>query len=388
MPVFKAYIKVIRRKLPVMAIYLVVFMAMVVLLTALYPKSPSGDFTASRPRIAVINEDAGATIAEGLTRCLGDSAQLVTTLPKTAEALQDALFFREIEYVVRIPAGFSAGLLQGSQTVTVEKTSVPDATSAVYIDRLVERYLAAASRYALVKPQPDAARIDSLVRADLASESRVSLVSGAPAGPSMVTYFFNFLSYSMLAIIFLGVSTIMLTFNQQDLFRRNTSSPVTLTQMNGQLMLGHVLFGLTVWALLSVMSLIVGRVGNEGHAMALMALNALVFTTACLSLSYLVSLFVRGNNAQHAIVNVLALGSSFVSGVFVPQELLGSTVTAIARFTPTYWYIRANNELGSLTASAAGLTPTVVQAMLIQLGFMAAMLAVSLVVAKQRRTAS
>lgn len=387
MPVFKAYLKVIRRKLPAMAIYFGVFMAMVVLLTSLYPKNPAGDFTAVRPRIAVINEDAGADLAEGLGRYLADTAQIVT-LPQTPSALQDAMFFREIEYVVRIPAGFSAALLQGSPDATVEKASVPDSTSAVYIDRLVERYLAAASRHALVRPQPAADQIDARVRADLANQSTVRLVTGKPAGPSMVTYFFNFLSYALMAIVFLGVSAIMLTFNRQELLRRNSSSPVTLTQMNGQLLFGHVLFGIIVWAALSLVSTTVGRLASEGRQMALMSLNAFIFMTACLALSYLVSLFVRSANVQQALVNVLALGSSFVSGVFVPQELLGGTVTAIARFTPTYWYVRANNDISALAASTASIPQPVLQSMLVQVGFMAAMLAVALVVAKQRRTAA
>ena len=165
MPVFKAYLKVIRRKLPAMLIYFAVFMFLIVLLTVLYPKNTGGDFTAVRPRIAIVNEDTDAGIAAGLSRYLADTAEIVT-LPQTS-ALQDALFFRDIEYVVRIPAGFSAALLQGDTGMTIEKTSVPDSTSAIYIDRLVARYLAAASRYALVRPQPDAARIDTLVRADL-----------------------------------------------------------------------------------------------------------------------------------------------------------------------------------------------------------------------------
>lgn len=388
MPVFKAYIKVIRRKLPVMSIYLGVFVIMVILLTVLSSQNPAADFTASRPRIAVINEDSGGVIAEGLSRYLGEAAQLAGQLPQTPTALQDALFFREIEYVVRIPAGFSAALLEGSTTAQVEKTGVPDSASAVYLDRLVERYLTAASRYALVRPQPEAAKIDSLVRADLAITSEVRLITGAPAGPSLVTYFFNFLSYAMMAIIFLGVSTIMLAFNKTDLRRRNSSAPVTLVQMNGQILLGHILFIGVVWAVMCVLSVMIGRVATEGREMLLMACNAFIFATACLSLSYLISLFVRNDNVQHAILNILALGSSFISGVFVPQELLGGTVTAIARFTPTYWYVRANNDLGSLAAATPGIPASVPQAMLIQLGFTAALLAVSLVVSKQRRTAA
>lgn len=46
-----------------------------------------------------------------------------------------------------------------------------------------------------------------------------------------------------------------------------------------------------------------------------------------------------------AFANVVSLGFSFLGGVFVPLELLGDTMKNIARFTPSYWYIQANNAI-------------------------------------------
>lgn len=387
MPVFKAYLKVIRRNIPAMLIYVGVFMFLIILLTMLYPAPPTDDFSAARPQIAVINSDADGSVAAGLTRYLNETCKIVE-LPDTADALQDALFFREIEYAVHIPAGFSVSLLQGNGTAKVEKSSVPDSTTAVYIDRFIEKYLATASRYALVKPKLDFNQIDSYVRADLAKESRVKLVEGAPLDYSKIAYYFNFLSYTLMALIFLGVSTIMLTFTKQDLYRRTITSPLTLMQLNGQLIFGHVLFTLIVWLLPSLASLALGDIAREGPQIALMSLNALVFAVTALSLSYLISLFVRNANVQQAIVNVLSLGSSFLGGVFVPQMLMGEAVTAIARFTPTYWYVRGNNSLDRLAADFSNIPAAYVQGVLIQIGFMAALFAVSLVVSKQRRTST
>ncbi len=387
MPVFKAYLKVIRRNIPAMLIYVGVFMFLILLLTMLYPAPPTDEFSAARPRIAVINDDANGSVAAGLTGYLAETCEIID-LPSTNDALQDALFFRDIEYAVHIPAGFSASLLQGNENAKVEKSSVPDSTTAVYVERFVERYLAAASRYTLVKPPLDFADINSHVRADLAQESQVELVEGAPADYSKITYYFNFLSYTLLALIFLGVSTVMLTFTSQDLYRRTIISPLTLVQLNGQLILCHVLFTLTVWALPAIASLIIGDISTEGPQIALMALNALVFAATALSISYLISLFVRNANIQQAIVNVMALGSSFLGGVFVPQSLMGETVTTIARFTPTYWYVRGNNSLSRLTSDFSNIPASYLQGIVIQIGFMTAMFAVALVVSKQRRTST
>lgn len=39
---------------------------------------------------------------------------------------------------------------------------------------------------------------------------------------------------------------------------------------------------------------------------------------------------------------VLSLGTSFMSGVMVPQEVLGENVLKIAKFFPTYYFVKIN----------------------------------------------
>jgi ABC-2 type transport system permease protein len=46
-------------------------------------------------------------------------------------------------------------------------------------------------------------------------------------------------------------------------------------------------------------------------------------------------------------MNVLTLGMSFISGVFVPQAILGKTVLTIAQFTPVFWFVKANIAIES-----------------------------------------
>ena len=86
-----------------------------------------------------------------------------------------------------------------------------------------------------------------------------------------------------------------------------------------------------------------------------------------------------------AVANVFSLGTCFISGVFVPQALLGKTVLTIASFTPTYWYIKANNDIAAAINFNTGNLIPIFTNMLVVLAFGAAVLAVTLVVIKQRR---
>lgn len=114
-------------------------------------------------------------------------------------------------------------------------------------------------------------------------------------------------------------------------------------------------------------------------------LNGLVFTIAVLSISYLVGLLTKNRNAQSAIANVVSLGFSFLSGAFVPQELLSDKVLTIASFNPTYWYVKANNAIGKLSNFNFDNLSSILIYMLIELGFAIAIFSVALVISKQKR---
>jgi len=75
---------------------------------------------------------------------------------------------------------------------------------------------------------------------------------------------------------------------------------------------------------------------------------------------------------------------SFISGVFVPQELLGSHVLKIASFTPVYWYVRANNTIAGLNAFTPDTLKPVINDFLIIIGFGTAFFSVSLALRKQK----
>lgn len=73
-------------------------------------------------------------------------------------------------------------------------------------------------------------------------------------------------------------------------------------------------------------------------------MNSFVFTICALTLAFLIGNLVTNKNAINGIINVVALGSSFLCGAFVPMEWLPDSVLNIAHILPSYYYIK-NNEL-------------------------------------------
>lgn len=69
-----------------------------------------------------------------------------------------------------------------------------------------------------------------------------------------------------------------------------------------------------------------------------------LFKPACILMVALGIVFLIGQVMKKAetvsmVSNVIALGMSFLSGVFVPIEFLGDGIIKVAHFLPAYWYI-------------------------------------------------
>jgi ABC-2 type transport system permease protein len=104
-----------------------------------------------------------------------------------------------------------------------------------------------------------------------------------------------------------------------------------------------------------------------------------------LSIGFMAGQFIKGYVAQSAVTNVVSLGASFISGVFIPQFVLGPNVLKISSFLPFYWYVKAVDTIGALPSYSFEDVRPVLGHMLIQLGFAAAFIIISLVAAKQRK---
>ena len=106
---------------------------------------------------------------------------------------------------------FLDDFLQSSATITTIITTNP--TAQTYITYM---------------PELSQAELTQYLDKDLAEQSQVTMISNGShsANAEKSGYYFNYLSYSMFAILILGVCSVMLVFNNTNLKRRNLCSPI------------------------------------------------------------------------------------------------------------------------------------------------------------------
>lgn len=385
MQVYKAFFKIIYKNISQIMIYVGIFLFFAVFLSKTYVSPVNTNFTETKINIAFINHDTNSKLVDSLKEYLGKNANIIN-IPDNTKKLQDALFFRQVEYIVKVPKGFTDGLLSGNN-VQLERTTVPNSTSSVYMDSVINKYLNTAKIYTSNMHDLSQEQIISYINTDLSQkiDVKVNIPAGKNANDTRSTYYYNYLAYSLFAVLILGVCSVMMVFNNTDLKKRNLCSPLKLRSMNFQMILGNISFAVIAWLVMIITSIIMYNSYMFSAKGLLLLLNSFMFTLAALSISFLIGNIVKNKNAMSAAANVFSLGSCFISGVFVPQALLGKTVLTIASFTPTYWYIKSNNSIQSMVNfKMKDLTP-IFNNMLIIIGFAVAALAVSLVLIKQKR---
>jgi len=388
MQVYKAYFKIIYKNLPELLIYVAVFLFFAVFLTTSNSASQVTGFTETKINIVFINEDKGSRLVEGLKEYLSENANLVN-IEDDAKKLQDALFYRQVEYIIRVPKDFTEGLMAGKD-IQLHKTMIPDSTSAIYMDIIINKYLNTAKIYSNNVENLSQERLVSYIHKDLAYETQVDVSSfnNYTSVNDQCVYFFNYLAYSLFSILILGVCAVMLVYSKTDLKRRNLCSPIKMRNMNFQMVLGNISFALISWFIMVVTSFIMYGSYMLTSSGLLFLLNSFIFALAALSISFLIANIIKNRNSMSAAANVVALGSCFISGVFVPQVLLGKTVLNIASFTPTYWYVKANNDIVNIANFNIKNLMPIFSSMLIVLSFAVAVLSVTLVIIKQKRTSA
>lgn len=389
MKVFNACLRVVCRHIGALLLYAGIFLGLCIAMTAVSYDQQQNLFTQTKTTAAVINRDGESELVRGLTSFLESNITLVE-LEDDKSAMQDALFYRAVDYILIVPQGFTDDFLNGG-TMQLQQAAVPDGAAGVYTDQLVNQYLRLLTSYRTLDPSLSLGEADALVRENLAdSDTQVDMRTFGDASPlpEQLTVYYRMMCYILTVMVVLCTTTIMMVYGRPDLRMRNLCAPVPLRSVNIQLALCNGLVGLVCWlGLIGISFLLYGGLleGTDIRMVLLLVLNSLVYFFVALGIGFLGGQFVKSVNVQNAMANFTALALSFLGGVFVPLELLGGGLLAVSHFVPTYWYAHAQNSIGNLTRFDWESLAPIVGDMLIQLGFAAALFSVALLVSKVRR---
>ncbi len=290
MQVFKVFCKVMYKHKSQSLMYIVIYLLIAIAMSRSVQESKVMEFSKVSLKIAVENQDQGE-VGEGLVSYLKEHNQ-IKEVPKDREALKDAMYYQEIDYVLLIPKDFTERFAAGEGEELLEGTAVPGSSTASLVENEIQQYLDTASMY--LRAGMESARAVELSAEDMRQEAEINFLEKSDSKPLPIGfYFFQYVPYVFLVVMILGLGAVMKTFRDKDLSARNKCSAMSFFQQNIQIILGCILFTLAVFAVFMVMALCL--TGNYMFTVrgVLSALNALVFSICAASIAWFCVQFAR-----------------------------------------------------------------------------------------------
>lgn len=337
MTVFKAFLKVLNKsKAPIImyTVFLIIFAGF-----NIETSDNPTQFTAEKPSIYIVSRENPKGINRNLIDYMKRNCKFVDLEGKN---LEDAIFYRDVSYIIFIPEDFGKELLNHKMPkITVKSTKDYNASLS---ELILNRYLETAYAYSKVATTEE--ELVEYMNDTLNKKSEVEILSNLDTSHlNKATFYYNFLNYALLAGFIYVICLILSSFNEEKIKRRTIVSSMNYKKFNQKLLLSNGLFALVLWLFYILLSMIiVGRVMFTTHGLFYI-LNTAIFSCCVLSIAFLLANVIKNKNTVNGIVNVIALGCSFLCGAFVPMEMLPKSVLLIAHILPSYWYIKTNELL-------------------------------------------
>lgn len=336
MIVFKTFWKIVNKNKGT----IILFTALLVIFGGMNMANNDNNFTfeSSKPDIYIVNEDDDIGLTKNLISYMTNNSNMKEI---KEENIDDALFYRDISYVIYIPKNYRNDLLSGKNpTITIKQTKDYEASLA---DILLNRYLRLQNIY--LKEYNNENEIIESINSSLEINTNVEVIKKEVSGNSNLTNYYNFASYSIMAGVSFIICIILSSFHNKSISKRINVSSMNYKKHNRLILYSSMLYGFILWLLYNVIGIFITKTNVFTSTNVIYLLNSFIFTFTALSLSLFISSLTTNKDAINGIVNVVALGQAFICGAFIPTEWLPSLVLKIAHVLPSYWYINTNDIL-------------------------------------------
>ena len=299
----------------------------------------------SKPDILIVNNDEEIGITRNLINYLKENSNIVN-IKDTEEARNDALFYRDVSYIIYIPKNYRSDVLKGNNPEIDIKTN--NTYDSSFTEIMLTRYINIQNVYA--KYIDNEEELINVINSNLVNHTNTIMTSKIDTNNlTRLSRFFNFASYSIMAVVIFIICLTLTSFKEDNIRKRITISSMPYTKHNRQILLASLIYSLIVWIIYVILGIIIFNKEMFTIRGLIFSINTLIFCFCALTLALLISSSVNNKNAITGIVNVVALGQAFLCGAFIPTEFMPSSVLKMAHILPAYWYNNTNDLLSSIT---------------------------------------
>ena len=338
MTVFSTILKILNKLKGMLILYTVMLVAITTINQTLGNKVTN--FEESKPDMLIVNNDSKNVITDGFVDYIKKHANIKDIDTSNQDKINDAIFYRDVNFVIYIPENFGKDLKEGKEPSIKYKETGDE--YAAYSRMLVEKYIKTVKTY---KDYYSGRQLIEKVNNIVGNDTKVQVKSSLDTSKmSTMTAYFNFLNYALLAGCVYCITMILASLKQENVRKRTIVSSFNYRKYNRIVLFSNAIVIVAMWILYMILSLILFKDTMFTANGLAFVLNSLVFALCGLSIGFLIGNITTNKAAIGGIVNVVALGTSFLCGCFVPFEYMPDYVLKIAHILPTYYFV-ANNQL-------------------------------------------
>ena len=380
MTVFKCYMKILKQNLCLVFLYLGIFFSVSIVLQMAAGKGEDSLYQTTSIDLGVVNLD-DSLLSSGFVDYLSQIHH-VTIMENDPETLQENLFYRNVEYIIQIPADFYKTCIQNGESLKV--TKVPGSYSSYYVDQQISSYLDTLRTYLAAGFSQEEA-ITALKSQVHEPVTRLSSNS-VSTDKSPLVYYFRYIPYLFLGALCYTMGYILMAFKKGDIQKRMAASAISSRRQTLEGLLAMGMIGTGLWFLGILGAVLMYRKSFlDSRMLPYYLLNTLLMQIVALSLSYLIGMFINNSDLLSGAANIVSLSMCFLCGVFVPMDVMDKSVLKVSQFLPVYWYEQVNEILSSHISLTSQLQEKVWMGMGIELLFAVVFVFLIMVVSKHRR---
>ncbi len=338
MTIFKTYWKIVKKNIGIIILYTV--MLLVFGTMNLKANKNSFEFISSKPDIIIVNNSSGI-ITDNLISYLKTNANVKNITDEND--IDDAVFFRDANYVIYIPKEFENKIENGKEFNIDIKTN--NSYDSYIASELLNKYLDVFSKYMNLYNN----KILAIQKLDNTLNKKTSVVIENKTNlNSKTSLFYNFSSYSIMAIVIYIICLVLSSFNDEKISKRTSVSGMNYKTFNKYLYISSFTFTFIIFIVYLILSFLILKSSILNINGILYSLNMFIFFIVSFTMAILISNLVKSKGAISGVVNVISLGSAFLCGAFIPVKYMPSFALKIAHIFPTFYFIDNNEYITSI----------------------------------------
>lgn len=336
MTIYKMIIHIFSTYWKELIIYFLIFLGFVFVAIGQPEAGENQEFSSVTLDIAVVNH-SDDQLSEHLVDYLSASHEVEMLSDVTIEDVENEVFSGTYQGMLYIPQDFEELVING-QAGQVELLLNERYMSSAQLNTEVDNYLRLANAR-VASGVSDTSELTNQLDSTLNETAEVEMVGGLDNQNILLAYTTGIalVGYFVLQIILGTVGMAMSEIKSDKIQDRINLSGISNLKYNTQVVLGQITYGgLILLVTISVLWFYIPSSIPIDYVRVIISLTLFILTA--LSMAFLMTAITNNRNIINGLTTVISLGLAFLSGLFIPYEIMGTAIQRIAHFSPLFYF--------------------------------------------------